>query len=193
MGEEGSKVREGKKKESKLHDIKETASDTVEILRELATEDVRHSLTIIKEITSEAKEIMQMLNSEEMRKNIENMQLAAQAGRQASANGERISQITKDAGIIDEGKETMRIVKAKLGSGIISEQAGGSSSSSGNNLFKSMQEVLESIRETSKSITELSHEVKSAIRGSSESDSGIVRNIGQTAGEVRKAYENLKS
>src|SRR5919198_3189635 len=97
----------GQKKEGKMHDIKETASDALEILRELATEDVRNSLGIIKDITRDVNQIMQLLDSEEMRKNIENIQLTSEAGRRASASAQRISEIMKDSGIIDEGKETL--------------------------------------------------------------------------------------
>ena len=190
---------ESPKKEGKLHDIKETASDALEIIRELATDDARHSLGLIKEITSDIKEIVQAVNSPEMIKNIENIQIAAEAARGASSNVNKISQIMKESGIMNEAKEMASVVKSSLvGNTDTNMQAagvrfGGSSKSGISFNLNSVGEVFESVKEVNRSISELVQELKLAAKQSRESDVGIVHNLADTTRDLHKTYENLKS
>lgn|SRR5574341_175822 len=57
----------------KLSDIKETASDAAEIIRQLGTPGVRESLDKAKEITNTLKEIMEIMRTPEWVGNIENI------------------------------------------------------------------------------------------------------------------------
>jgi uncharacterized protein YoxC len=59
--------------EGKLSSIRETASDAVEIVRQLGTPGVRESLDTAKEITNTVKEILEIMRTPEWVRNIENI------------------------------------------------------------------------------------------------------------------------
>ena len=58
-----------REKPSKQHDIKETASDAVEIMRQIGTPEVQESFDKIRETATIAKEIMEALKTPEIVKN----------------------------------------------------------------------------------------------------------------------------
>ncbi|MFB5614852.1 MAG: hypothetical protein ACE5RI_07110, partial [Candidatus Nitrosomaritimum yanchengensis] len=76
------------KKTSKIRDIKETASDAVEIMRHIGTPGVIESLTKVKDTAKVVNEIIQNLNTPEMVKNIENFRLISENMDRASAKME---------------------------------------------------------------------------------------------------------
>ena len=54
----------------KLHDIKETASDAVEILREVGTPGVQETFDKIREVAVIGRDIMQLMKEQEWQRNI---------------------------------------------------------------------------------------------------------------------------
>jgi hypothetical protein len=99
----------------KLHDIKETASDAVEIMRELATPGVRESFDEIKEIAVIAKEIMETMKTPEWQQNMENIRIISENINSASTRMDRTTRELKETGIIDDGKELIKAIKSKIG------------------------------------------------------------------------------
>ena len=78
-------------KQGKLHDIKETASDAVAIMRELSTPGVQESFELIKEIAVIAKDIMQTMQSPEWQQNMENIRIISENINSLSARMDRAS------------------------------------------------------------------------------------------------------
>src|ERR671915_2385040 len=103
-------------KEGKLHDIKETASDAVAIMRELGTPGVQESFEVIREITVTAKEIMETLKTPEWQQNIENFRLISENMNSVSARMDRTTAGLKETGIIDDTKGLINTVRSKMGS-----------------------------------------------------------------------------
>ena len=68
----------------KLSDIKETASDAVEIMRELGTPGVQETFDIIREVAITAKEIMETMKAPEWQRNMENIRMISQNFNQIS-------------------------------------------------------------------------------------------------------------
>jgi hypothetical protein len=99
----------------KLHDIKETASDAVEIMRELGTPGVRESFDEIKEIAVIAKEIMETMKTPEWQQNMENIRVISENINNASARMDRTTKELKETGVIDDGKELIKAIKSKIG------------------------------------------------------------------------------
>ena len=104
------------KKPSKLHDIKETASDAVKIMRQIGTPGVFQSFSKIKETATIANEIIQVLKSPEVVKNIENFRLISQNMNEASTKMQNTMQQLKETGIIDESAELVKSAKEKINS-----------------------------------------------------------------------------
>ena len=84
----------------KLHDIKETASDAVEILREIGTPGVQETFDKIREVAVIGRDIMQLMKEPEWQRNIENMQLISQNFNQASERMDRTMKELKETGIL---------------------------------------------------------------------------------------------
>ncbi|MGA0297076.1 MAG: hypothetical protein ACO3K2_07080 [Nitrosopumilaceae archaeon] len=104
------------KKPSKIRDIKETASDAVEIMRHIGTPGVIESLTKVKETAKVVNEIIQNLNSPEMVKNIENFRLISENMDQASTKMEKTVNQLRDTGMIEEMTEVIKFAKGKIDS-----------------------------------------------------------------------------
>src|ERR687886_15902 len=100
----------------KLHDIKETASDAVEIMRELATPGVRESFDIIKETAEIAKEIMETMKTPEWQQNMENIRIISENINSTSTRLDRTTKELKETGIIDDSKNLINAIKSKIGS-----------------------------------------------------------------------------
>src|ERR687885_1452696 len=108
----------------KLHDIKETASDAVEIMRELATPGVRESLDIIKDTAETAKEIMETMKTPEWERNMENIRMISENINSTSARMDRATKELKDTGIIDDSKDLISAIKSKIGPSSSASSAG---------------------------------------------------------------------
>ena len=89
------------RKTSKLHEIKETASDAVEIIRQIGTPGVQESLNKVKETATSVNDIIQSLKTPEMVKNIENFRLISENINEASTKMQSTMQQLHETGVID--------------------------------------------------------------------------------------------
>jgi hypothetical protein len=167
------------KKPSKLHDIKETASDAVKIMRQIGTPGVFQSFSKIKETATIANEIVQVLKSPEVVKNIENFRLISENMNEASTKMQNTMQQLKETGIIDEGAELVKSAKEKVNS----FGDGGERSINGQDIY----EMSTATREMMVSIKELMVELKVTVASSTKS--GTIHNVKETIDEVSSLYK----
>src|SRR5207244_11200712 len=95
----------------KLRDIKETASDAVEIIRELGSPEVQESLEKIREVAKTVRDIIVSLEDPAMMANIENMRKITESVENTSARTETITTELRKAGVLDEAREKNRSAK----------------------------------------------------------------------------------
>lgn len=160
----------------KLKDIKETASDAVEIIRELGSPDVQESLEKIREVAKTAREIVESLKDPAMVANIENMRKMVESVENTSARLEKITMEMKSTGILDEARETIKSAKDTIGS----------FGSGGGN----MGETIDAIKEMLRSISGLVDELKLTV-ASSKKD-GIIHNAEEAVRETKSALSDQK-
>ena len=182
----------------KLHDIKETASDAVEIMRELGTPGVRESFDVIKEVAVIAKEIMETMKTPEWQQNMENIRLISENMNNASARMDRATIELKVTGVIDDGKVLIKAIKDKVGSiadskgqqtgatATTTTTSGGGSGISGQDL----KDLSTAIKEMLESIKTLVEELKVTVTESKSS--GTMHNIKETFRETTEAYGTVK-
>lgn len=176
-------------KEGKLHNIKETASDAVAIMRELGTPGVQESFEVIREITVIAKEIMETMKTPEWQQNMENIRLISENMNSVSARMDRTTAGLKETGIIDDAKELINTVRSKIGSfggdgdGQESAAAGGISGQDLKELSTSFKEMLEAVKA-------LASELRLTVAESKKS--GTMHNIEETFREASDTYRTLK-
>jgi hypothetical protein len=161
----------------KLHDIKETASDAVEILREIGTPGVQETFDKIREVAIIGRDIMQVMKEPEWQQNIENMRLISQNFNQASERMDKTMRELRESGIIDEAKDLISTAKSKISSFDTGENSQGIG-------MKDVREVTVAIREMLESIKGLTEEIKSTI---SES-----RRPGRTIGNLQEASHEMR-
>jgi hypothetical protein len=175
-------------KEGKLHDIKETASDAVAIMRELGTPGVQESFEVIREITVIAKEIMETMKTPEWQQNMENIRLISENMNNVSARMDRTTAELKETGIIDDAKELITTVRSKIGSfggdGQESAAAGGGISG------QDLKELSTSFKEMLEAIKALASELRLTVAESKKS--GTMHNIEETFREASDTYTTLK-
>lgn len=172
----------GEEKTSKLHDIKETASDAVELLRQIATPGVQESMEKIRETATITKEIIEALKTPEIVKNIENIRLISENMNEASTKLQNTMTQLKETGVIDEAKELIKSTKSKISS----FGDGGDGGIGGQDL----RDVTTAIREMLVSIKGLMDELKVTI--SSSKNSGTIRNIEATIKEASDIYNTVR-
>lgn len=172
-------------KGGKLHDIKETASDAVEIMRELGTPGVQETFDKIREITVIAKDVMETMQSPEWQQNIENIRIISQNFNQASERMERTTKELKETGIIEDTKELIKTAKEKIGSfggqGVEGDASVG---------MQDLKEMTTAVREMLESIKGLVDELKVTVAESKKS--GTIRNIEETSRELSDAYKSVR-
>ncbi len=161
----------------KLKDIKETASDAVEIIRELGSPDVQESLEKIREVAKTAREIIESLKDPAMVTNIENMRKMVESVDNTSARLEKIAMEMKSSGLLDETRETIKSVK---------ETINAVGSGGGNN----MGETIDAIKEMLRSISALVDELKLTIAESKKA--GVIHNAEEAIRETRNAFSEQK-
>ena len=176
-------------KEGKLHDIKETASDAVAIMRELGTPGVQESFEVIREITVTAKEIMETLKTPEWQQNIENFRLISENMNSVSARMDRTTAGLKETGIIDDAKDLITTVRSKIGSfgggdGEESPAAGGGITG------QDLKELSTSFKEMLEAVKALASELRLTVAESKKS--GTMHNIEETFRETSDTYRTLK-
>ena len=178
-------------KGGKLHDIKETASDAVAIMRELGTPGVQESFEVIREITVTAKEIMETLKTPEWQQNIENFRLISENMNSVSARMDRTTAGLKETGIIDDAKELITTIQSKIGSfggggGDGQESAAARGGISGQDL----KELITSFKEMLEAVKALASELSLTVAESKKS--GTMHNMEETFREASDTYRTLK-
>jgi 5-bromo-4-chloroindolyl phosphate hydrolysis protein len=186
----------------KLHDIKETASDAVEIMRELGTPGVRESFDIIKEVTVIAKEIMETMKTPEWQQNMENIRIISENMNNASARMDRITKELKETGVIDDTQDLIKAIKNKMGPSTESTgdqktmtatagTTGGRGSRSGSSITgQDLKELSSSFKEMLQSIKTLVEELRTMMADSKKS--GTMHNIEETFREATDTYRTVK-
>ncbi len=189
-------------KEGKLHDIKETASDAVAIMRELGTPGVQESFEVIKEITVIAKDIMETMKSPEWQQNMENIRIISENINSVSARMDRASAGLKETGIVDDTKGLINIIRSKMGSfsgdGPQADAAGSHGTATttkaggggGGINGQDLKELSSSFKEMLESIKALATELRVTIAESKSS--GTVHNIEETIREASDTYRTIK-
>jgi hypothetical protein len=169
-------------KSSKLHDIKETASDAVEIMRQIGTPAVQESMDKVRQTATIAREIMESLKSPEMVKNIENIRIISESMNEASTKMQNTMIQLKETGVIEEAKELIKSAKSKINSFGVS----GEGSISGQDL----RDVTTAVKEMLESIKGLVDELKVTVAYSKKS--GTIHNIEDSVKEASSIYNTIK-
>ena len=166
------------RKTSKLHDIKETASDAVEIIRQIGTPGVQDSLNNVKETATMVNEIIQGFQSPEIVKNIENFRLISENLNEASTKMQNTMQQLRETGVIDEATDLIKSAKGKINS----FDDGGEGSINGQDLH----DVSTATKEMLVSIKDLMIELKVTVASSKKSET--IRNVKKTIKEASDIY-----
>jgi len=166
------------KKTSKIHDIKQTASNAVEIMRQIGTPGVQDSLNKVKETATIVNEIIQGLKTPEIVKNIENLRLISENMNEASTKMQNTLQQLRETGVIDEAAELIKSTKGKIDS----FDDGGEGSINGQDL----RDVSTATKEMLVSIKDLMIELKVTVASSKKSET--IRNVKETIKEASDLY-----
>ena len=178
-------------KEGKLHDIKETASDAVAIMRELGTPGVQESFEAIREVAKIAKEITETMKTPEWQQNMENIRLISENMNSVSARMDRTTAGLKETGIIDDTKELINTVRSKVGSfGGDGQQSAAEGGGGGGISGQDLKELSTSFKEMLEAIKALASELRVTVAESKKS--GTVYNIEETFREASDTYRTLK-
>jgi hypothetical protein len=168
-------------KGSKLKDIKDTASDAVEILRELGTQDVQQSLDKAREIAIIVKEIMETLKTPEWQKNLENITLLSQNMNSLSSRLSDTVKEIKETGILEDSQQLIKTAKAKI------DSFGGEGGVGG----KDLRELSVGVNEMLQSIRGLVDELRTTV--AEVKKTRTFSNIQETIKEGSEAYRTIKS
>jgi hypothetical protein len=183
-------------KEGKLHDIKETASDAVAIMRELGTPGVQESFEVIREVAKIAQEIMETMKTPEWRQNMENIRLISENINSVSTRMDRTSAGLKETGIIDDAKGLINTVRSKMDSfgggagGSEGQQSAAAGGGGGGISGQDLKELSTSFKEMLEAIKALASELSLTVTESKKS--GTVHNIEETFREASDTYRTLK-
>ncbi len=185
-------------KEGKLHDIKETASDAVAIMRELGTPGVQESFEVIRETAKIAKEIMETMRTPEWQQNIENFRLISENMNSVSARMDRTTAGLKETGIIDDTKELINTVRSKMGSfggggvgvGADGQQQSAAAGAGGGISGQDLKDLSTSFKEMLEAIKALAWELRLTVEESKKS--GTLYNVEETYREASDTYRTLK-
>jgi hypothetical protein len=179
-------------KEGKLHNIKETASDAVAIMRELGTPGVQESFEVIREIAVIAKEIMETMKTPEWQQNMENIRVISQNINSVSATMDKTTSGLKETGVIDDAKDLIKTVRTKMdsfGGASISQQSAGGEARAGIS-GQDLKDLGSSFKEMLEAVKALAWELRVTVADSKKS--GTVRNIEETFREASDTYRTVK-
>ena len=165
------------RKTSKLHEIKETASDAVEIIRQIGTPGVQESLNKVKETATSVNDIIQSLKTPEMVKNIENFRLISENMNEASTKMQNTMQQLKETGVIDESTDLIKSAKGKINSFGEEDNING----------QDLRDVSIATKEMFVSLKDLMMELKVTV--ASSTNSGTIRNVKETIDEASDIYK----
>ncbi len=183
-------------KEGKLHNIKETASDAVAIMRELGTPGVQESFEVIREIAVIAKEIMETMKTPEWQQNMENIRVISQNINSVSATMDKTTSGLKETGVIDDAKDLINAVRSKMdsfGGGSDSQQSAGGEGGGGPRAGISGQDLKDlgtSFKEMLEAVKALAWELRVTVADSKKS--GTMHNIEETFREASDTYRTVK-
>ena len=166
---------------SKIGDIKETASDTVEILRQLGTPGVQETLDKVKSMTVTVKEIMETMKSPEWVQNMENIRRIVDDVNSSSERMENTVRQMKESGVFEEATRLMQSARKTM------DTFGGSDSAMKG---QEMRDVMVSVKEMVQSIRMLADELKMAATESRQS--GAIKELQEAAGSISGAYSTVK-
>jgi hypothetical protein len=181
-------------KEGKLHNIKETASDAVAIMRELGTPGVQESFEVIREIAVIAKEIMETMKTPEWQQNMENIRVISENINSVSATMDKTTTGLKETGVIDDAKELINTVRSKMdsfGGGTDSQQSaeGGGGARAGIS-GQDLKDLGASFKEMLEAVKALALELRVTLTDSKKS--GTLHNIEETFREASDTYRTVK-
>jgi hypothetical protein len=182
-------------KEGKLHNIKETASDAVAIMRELGTPGVQESFEVIREIAVIAKEIMETMKTPEWQQNMENIRAISENINSVSTRMDKTTVGLKETGIIDDTKELINAVRSKMdsfGGGARDNQqsAGGGGGARAGITGQDLKDLSTSFKEMLEAVKALAWELRVTVVESKSS--GTMRNIEETFREASDTYRTVK-
>jgi hypothetical protein len=182
-------------KEGKLHDIKETASDAVSIMRELGTPGVQESFEVIRETAKIAKEIMETMKTPEWQQNIENFRLITENMNSVSARMDKTTAGLKETGIIDDTKGLINTVRSKMGSfgggGADGQQQSAAAAGRGGGISgQDLKDLSTSFKEMLEAIKALAWELRLTVEESKKS--GTLHNVEETYREASDTYRTVK-
>ena len=167
------------KKSSKLQEIRDTASDAAEIMRQIGTPGVLDSLNKVKETATVVNQIMQSLNTPEMVKNIENFRLISENMNETSTKMKDTVEQLRDTGVINEASQLINSAKGKINS--FGED--GENGISGQDL----REVSVASKEMLLSIKDLMTELTVTV--ASSKTSATIQNVKETFHDVSDIYK----
>ena len=156
----------------RIKNIKETASDAVEIIRELGTPEVQDSLEKIRETAKMAQGIIESLKDPAMVANFENIRKTAESFENTSARIEAVTEELKKSGVMDEAREVMKAAKGTMGA--VSDS-------------KNMGETMDAIKEMLRSISGLVEEIKLTVQSSKKD--GVIHDAEEAIRETRSIVE----
>jgi hypothetical protein len=159
----------------KLKDVKKTASDAVEIIRELGSPDVQNSLEKIRDSAKVGNEIIKSLKEPAMVTNIENIRKTTESFEKTSASLEKVTMELKNSGVLDETRETIKSAKNTI-------------SSVGDS--KNIGETTDALKEMLLSISALVDELKLIVIESKQS--GTIHNIEEAIRETKSTFTDYK-
>src|SRR5215210_4821429 len=180
-------------KEGKLHNIKETASDAVAIMRELGTPGVQESFEVIREIAVIAKEIMETMKTPEWQQNMENIRVISQNINSVSTTMDKTTTGLKETGVIDDAKDLINSVRSKMdsfGGGSDSEQSTGGGGPRAGISGQDLKDLSTSFKETLEAVKALAWELRVTVEDSKKA--GTIRNIEETFREASDTYRTVK-
>ena len=166
------------KKFSKIRDIKETASDAAEIMRQIGNPGVIESLNKVKDTAKIVNEIIQSLSTPEMVKNMENFRIISENMNEASSKMENTMKELKDTGVIYEASDLIKSAKGKidsLGENSVSDLMG-----------SDIKEMTTASKEMIVSMKELMNEITVTV--ASTKKSATVRNVKETINDASEIY-----
>jgi hypothetical protein len=181
-------------KEGKLHNIKETASDAVAIMREIGTPGVQESFEVIREIAVIAKEIMETMKTPEWQQNMENIRVISENINSVSTRMDKTTAGLKETGLIDDTKELINAVRSKMGSfgggaGDNQQSAEGGGARAGIT-GQDLKDLSTSFKEMLEAVKALASELRVTVVESKRS--GTMRNIEETFREASDTYRTVK-
>jgi hypothetical protein len=166
----------------RIRDIKDTASDAVEIIRELRTPEVQETLDKVKLLTDSARSIMAELKTPEWVRNIDNFRIMTQNIDNTSARAESMVKELKNMEIVNETTMLVKGARTTLGS-----FDGEGKGAVGNDI----RDTIVAVREMFESLRSLADELRITI--SDPKARGIFDDVSQTAKDVSSTIETIKS